>query len=758
MSNLPQSLLEDATRSLHALNALPLHSPATQYFKYSGVVHIPQNTSVMDTCRLMLSSPYVAILNDAQQTEHNTWLHTVSYTVLEATSHKVHVECVAQSEEKRATWCALKEPSTTIVPAHILIRMELEAGEILFLAPGMLWRVSEGLLKTYTLKMAHAKLKTAEECFAKLAALKERIALIDKRKWNPQGPNAKSIQAAEATPIEKFDKKLIDNFAKSLGTLETHIFEAERNTTLHTILSELEEVRVILDTKFAHVRQTTQTARRKRYDDFMATEYNLVGKAKAVHDLLADVKMLSESTPGSATRINVTREDASSLVVGASAPNIVVPEIDESALTPFVIDHADGPDGLKKVLVDHKENKAKFATMVASLKNEAVTALHQKWLDASAHVQQQQLEAQRDSGNASIDVTLYVAYADALKKIYDETKGSTTTTISQAVFVPPTATNKPRSNGTAKTIKCGNCEARRREFAGTGLCKECFRDDVLCHDIDTLDARAALLVRQVEREEDANGPLHKLNDEYDDVHERLIVAYETFDKPNSSAAAWEELKELMTRADAMLPIKKGQKMRVINSARPHAGGEEGGGDDDEEEFGSDDAAGVDSGVEHSDEDDDEESASSSPSRSAKKKKRSSSSTKDDDLAHEALETLHRLPVASVHESILDNYHNKRYVLVEEELKRLKQVDEVYTFTVQSFHKNEKGEVIEDEPEEWHTSFLKRADAVKLANATAVPDRIRTRVVNKRVEREEESDDVKIHEDSHDHKKSKKDDE
>jgi hypothetical protein len=385
-----------------------------------------------------------------------------------------------------------------------------------------------------------------------------------------------------------------------------------------------------------------------------------------------------------------------------------------------LIDHADGPDGYKAIIQMYQSDSTAISIMVQSLKNDQVTALYQKWSDERKRINVQVLEARRDP-SLSVDVTLYVAYGKALKEIYSITKKhnhstNSNTNTTQSIPPPP-----PQ----VKMIKCADCDKRARAFLESDLCKTCYTETTIEPILEKFDDRADYLARLAKREEEQDGPMNKLYEEYVDVHEELSRAFTSFKVPNSSAKAWEKLRDLMTKSDAMLPKTENDN-------------------DDEEEFNSKDGEGI---VLHSDEEEDEEEeeeeedededdeSSSSASRSKKRRKQSSSNEEADSLAHNTLLTLQRIPVLSIRESILDDYANERYILVREQLKRLDEVKEVYGFTVQSISKSAQGdEAPECEPEEWHTYYLKRNDAVHQANEISVPDKIKTKIEIKNVEK------------------------
>lgn len=682
-------------------------------------------------------------------------------------------KCVGHSEARRKDWLAISD--FTFLDKEDqegVLEFEFPPNQGIIISASMPWKLLEGRVKTYILSekpktdLSSTKkpspMKTFEDCAAKHAELKERVAKLDQRVWADQGPNAKTVKQYEETLNAESDKKDIKKYAKCLATLEERVASAEKDTTLPGLLASLEEVRDYLDDpeKLKGVPSRSLESRRKKFDELIKTEQNLVGKAKAIADLLIDVKALSEKagTP----KLSAPKK---------KEVEVVVPEIDEGTLTPHIIDHADGPDGFKAVVTSFRDDGASFTIMVQALKNPQLTALHQKWTEERQKVNAQCAKAMRDPSE-TVDVTLFLAYGNALRQVFKETKANTETKPTSSVSSYVTA--KP------KKINCSECHKTRNAFDDTNLCRECWTEIKLEPRIEGLDERAGYLNRQSTKEtserqkrnkairrknaeirasnaskkegeekekealEEGPGPLETLYDQYCTLNEKLVKAADAFRVPNSSAAAWEKLKVLLDKADAMLPKRDGDGTRNA------------GDDDNDEENYSDDADDI---VAYSDEEEEEEEEEEDEYSSEPKRKRKTHRSSDEDeesgdgsLAHQALKTLRLIPVHSVHKGIIDAYASvDRHPWLEEELKRLEDIKEVHGFTVQEVYPDEGDE---GEPEEWHTHFLTRAEAAKQANETRVPGKIKTKVFTKRIRPEEEKEE----EEKEKSKKNKKDEE
>lgn len=671
-------------------------------------------------------------------------------------------KCVGHSEARRKDWLAISDfEFLDKEDQEGVLEFEFPPNQGIIISASMPWKLLEGRVKTYILSekpktdfsVKKNTMKTFEDCAAKHTELKERVAKLDQRVWADQGPNAKTVKQYEETLNAESDKKDIKKYAKCLATLEERVASAEKDTTLPGLLASLEEIRDFLDDpeKLKGVPSRSLESRRKKFDELIKTEQNLVGKAKAIADLLADVKALSEKagTPKLSAPAKKKKDDEAKV-------EVIVPEIEEGTLTPHIIDHADGPDGFKAVVTSFRDDGASFTIMVQALKNPQLTALHQKWTEERQKVNAQCAKAMRDPSE-TVDVTLFLAYGNALRQVFKETKANTETKPSTSSSVSSSMTTKP------KKINCSECHKTRNAFDDTNFCRECWTEIKLEPRIEGLDERAGYLNRQSTKEtserqkrnksirrknsakeegeekekevlEEGPGPLETLYEQYCDLNEKLIKAAEAFRVPNSSAAAWEKLKVLLDKADAMLPKR-------------------GGDDDDEEENYSDDADDIVaySDEEEEEEEEDEEEDESEPKR--KRKSRSSADAEDEEsLAHQALKTLRLIPVHSVHKGIIDAYASvDRHPWLEEELKRLEDIKEVHGFTVQEVYPDEGDE---GEPEEWHTHFLTRAEAAKQANETRVPGKIKTKVFTKRIRPEEEKEE----EEKDKSKKNKKDEE
>jgi len=673
--------------------------------------------------------------------------------------------CVPHSYKTRSGWATVDLSRFDEYSFSSKLDLSIESGQSILMAHSIPWLLKEGRVKAYIIteakKMATTnttttntsttvpptKLSTFSECVVKHAELKERVARLDQRVWTDQGANAITVNRYETTLNGMSDKKEIANYAKSLYTLEKRVVEAENDVELPKVLAKLEEIRVILDDpeKTRHIKANSLKPARNHYEKWMATDLNLIGKAKVINDLLVKLKGLAENNASASVTPKVAKPAKTSPSTPSPSPasnlSFEVPQIDEDALTPHLIDHENGPDGYKAIIQSFQSDSTAIGIMVQSLKNDQVTALYQKWMDERKSLNIQVSEARRDP-TLSVNVTLYVAYGKALKEIYSITKKHNNSNTNTNPIMNTTSntnsiinTNSNITPAQVKFIKCEDCGKRAKAFEGGNLCKACWTDGTLAPILEKLDDRCDYLARLAKREKEENGPMNTLYDEYCEVHEELTKAYNTFEVPNSSAKAWEKLKELIAKSDSMLP-KKGDD-----------------GDEDEEDYDSNDADDI---VMHSDEEeeeeDEEDNSADVSSRATKKTKHSNESGS---LAHDTLLTLHRIPVLPVREAILDAYSKKQYAWVQEELKRLDEVEEVYGFTVQSISKNSKGdEVPQSEPEEWHTYYLKKNDAVKQANEIRIPDKIKTEVKPKKVEKRLREDEKKEKEE----KKHKKDEE
>lgn len=666
---------------------------------------------------------------------------TVFYTLTSCT-----IQCVPHSKREEMQNVDLDAFTDSRIPKF---KFDIDEGCGIYMSASMPWILKEGRVKAFVITLKNPKgfsKKMEEESKPPSAVskpttpksekgskpapkggqvlsypslsdlhneLKARIAKLDQRVWSDQGANAKTLQQYEASINEASDKGLLKKYANSLATLASRIEAAEKDTSLPGLLKSLKEVHDILsdESNLKHIKANTRARLQKDYEKLANMEQNLVGKAKAVGDLLNEVRGFVSSPPAGGGGNPIPKGD--------KAKALSIPQIEEDVLSPYVIDHADGPDGYRTVLSSLAKDGTNFATMVQALKNPELSALYEKWKEQRTQVSGQVQLANRDP-TQTVDVTLFVAYGEALRQVFEETKRLNN----------PVAAEGGSKNGAAgvtkqapKTIKCEECEGRKRPFEGSKLCKECWSGHNLKVIIEGLETRADYLSRKVTKEKkepvddeekdeenilDPRGPFEKLYDEYCDLNEELMEAYDAFEKPNSSTPAWEKLKGLIAKADALLPHKPGERVQ----------------DDDEED--AYEPGDVDDMMKYSDE------SSSSPEggrRTKKSKKHYSSEEEEDDeeeeeeesLSHKALLTLHRIPVQSVHEDLLDAYAEGRYTLVEERLKSLENVKEVYGFKVVELYE-EEGKPKRGEPEEFHTYFLKESDRNKVANTMRIKDK------------------------------------
>jgi hypothetical protein len=734
-----EKLLEDAKAAVEYYPSIEAQeeeeqvSPST-FFNKGSVVVFPVSTQdeIKEAGSNVLGKP-IELTFKQDVDPSDKWMRLGQNTIL-IIETDCTLLCVPHSYKTRSGWFTLDLSNADENTFPSKLDLSIEAGQSILMAHSIPWLLKEGRVKAYTItepkKMASsAKLSTFSDCVVKHAELKDRIAKLDQRVWANGGKNSDTVNKYETTLNGMSDKKDIANYGKSLATLEKRIFDAENDTELPKVLALLEEIRTILDDpeKTRHIKGTSLKPARAKYEKFKSTEQNLIGEIKAIEKFLVHLQQLADNVASttSTPKTNISSKPSAKKEAAVSEPPVEslvldVPQIDVDTLTPHLIDHADGPDGYKAIIQMYQSDSTAISIMVQSLKNDQVTALYQKWSDERKRINVQVLEARRDP-SLSVDVTLYVAYGKALKEIYSITKKhnhstNSNTNTTQSIPPPP-----PQ----VKMIKCADCDKRARAFLESDLCKTCYTETTIEPILEKFDDRADYLARLAKREEEQDGPMNKLYEEYVDVHEELSRAFTSFKVPNSSAKAWEKLRDLMTKSDAMLPKTENDN-------------------DDEEEFNSKDGEGI---VLHSDEEEDEEEeeeeedededdeSSSSASRSKKRRKQSSSNEEADSLAHNTLLTLQRIPVLSIRESILDDYANERYILVREQLKRLDEVKEVYGFTVQSISKSAQGdEAPECEPEEWHTYYLKRNDAVHQANEISVPDKIKTKIEIKNVEK------------------------
>lgn len=558
-----------------------------------------------------------------------------------------------------------------------------------------------------------SNMKTFKECADKHAELKARIAKLDQRVWNDKGTNTATVKKYEETLNEESSKDSIKKYANSLATLETRIVAAENDTSLPPLLKSLEESKALLDS-LSNIQgggaafKKSLASSQKLYDDLVKPQLNLIGRAKEIHGLLDKLKGHAHTT--SSSNSNTTSNNKSG--GGGGGGEIEVPQIDEGTLTPYTIDHADGPDGYMAVIQSIAKPGKDYATMTQALKNPQVTALYEKYVEQREVVGTQTQMARRDP-SLTVNVTLFAAYGEALQKVYDDTKANKASGNTNGRGGVGTTKAPP------KTIKCDECERRVKAFEGSNLCRECWSHKHLEPILEGLEERADYLSRKLKKEAKQGGdeeesPLQKVYNDYVDLNEELIIAHQAFSVPNSSIAAWDKLKALIDRADELLPKKPGASV-----------------EEEEDSFDPDEEA--DDFVEHS-------SESSSPKKSKSRKRRliddddedEEEEGEDDSLAHKTLLTLQLFPVQTVRENLLEAYAKGQYTWVEEELKRLEDIKEIYGFEVIELYK-EDGVTKRGEPEEWHTYFLKESEAAKLANAMRVKDKTDTKKLTKKIE-------------------------
>lgn len=768
---------ENALRLVHQISPdVPFYK---EYFEQNSFMFLDPllNTNLDETSVMNACLPILDILHPGQshtftlqKPTHTPALNSWStmrgnndYYVLLSTSSPCSLSFIPHSQAFASQWLQFASLNNNLSIldnfSNITLNLEnLEAGRPILFSFSIAFCLKEGQFNFYRLTrnntkkaLIMSKPKTLDECNAKHAELQARLARVDPRALDLSANNMAKVKEHSSSLTANSDKKDINKYAGCLATLEDRIARAENDTKLPGILKTLEEISRVLKEDMENVAKKDRNQASKEYQKLAGMEHNLVGKEQQINDLLARCKGLADGTVAPSSVV------PSSAKEGAKEVVVVVPQIQEDALSPFICDQPTGPMGYQNIVASWKTQwKPLFATMTQALQNEQVTALYQKWLAEEGKVSQQVRIARNDT-TSTVDITLYAAYGEALKKIYEDTKHkpSTTTTTTNPTDVTLNGVNSSIKHGSGgKTIKCPDCDKSRKEFSGSGLCKDCFSAEHVEPFIESLEQRADLLSRQATREQDEEGPVHKLYEEYCVINEALVVAYENFTVPNATVAVYERLKEVMQRADAMLPKRSG----------------EGADDDDEEEY--DDRDDIDNMIAHSDEEEEEEQERiSSKKKDRKNNKRGALESLDDDeddgdddeepkdhgLAHEAMLEMARLPVDSFRAEILKAYlRPERHNWIREELKDAKTIKEVYGFSVQEQWKDEKGETHKGEPEEWHTFFIKESEAVHLMNETRIPDKIITKKIVKRVERDDEEH--KGEEEEEHKKKSKKNEE
>ena len=598
------------------------------------------------------------------------------------------IKCIPHTNRKE--WATIKDYNNLGD-----FTLNISTGDAVLMAYSVPWFLKEGRVKAFTVtkkqKTPVSKeitkktvvLSSFKECADKHAELKARIAKLDQRVWNDKGTNTATVKKYEETLKEGSSKDLIKKYANSLLTLEARIVAAENDTSLPPLLKSLEESKALLDSLSniqggggsASLKKSLASCQ-KKYDDLIKPQLNLVGRAKEIHELLEKLKLLAHSSSSSSSS-SKTNNNASG--GGGGEAVLEIPQVEVGLLTPYEISHAEGPDGYMAVVQSIVKPGKDFATMTQALKNPQVTALYEKYIEQRDLVGTQTQLARRDP-SLTVNVTLFAAYKDALQKVYEDTKA-----------MKANAKGGEGGGGgvkaPAKTIKCDSCERRVRAFEGSNLCRDCWSHDKLEPILEGLEERADYLSRKLNKEAAKQGgdeeveetPLQKVYNEYVDLAEELSIAHDAFRVPNSPLAAWDKLKALIAKADELLPKKPGT----------NAEGE----DDEEDLFDPDEEAEF---VDHSDE---------SSSKSTKSKKRSISEEDEDEdeeegdntLAHNTLLTLHRFPVQTVRENLLEAYYKGQYTWVEEELKRLEDIKEIYGFEVIELYK-EDGVTKRGEPE------------------------------------------------------------
>jgi hypothetical protein len=789
---LSKELVEDAnTTSVYIAENGPVNQN-NAYFEKTGII-VFENKSESDIlglcseafgCDVILTLKNDFCVSETQhkQNEHEwkRYNKDTVFVVPSDLSSKTTIQCIPHTLNQE--WGKIEDFSLFDNNDIVQFNLEPVPGSIVLFSSTTPWILKEGRVKIYTAtrkkKTPHTPMKKTttttttpapttpttsvpsvsspfEKLRAKHEEIKARIAKLDPRVWSNKGTNATTVQKYESTIHDDSDKKALKNYAKSLATLEDRVAAAEKDTTtLPALLKSLEEIQTILsDTaKMAPLKSATRTRLLNAYEKLSKTQENLVGKTKDIADLLTELQGIEASTTPK------TKNSSSSSSKKSVSLQIVVPQIDVDALTPYVIASADGPSGYQAVIRSYMADGSKFQTLVQASNLPELTSLYEKWVEKRKELSTlHQQNVRSDEPPQPLDVTLYVAYGEALRKIFEDTQQQNN----------PTTTSAPLGGGRVggggggvegggvtnskavlKNITCSKCESRRKPFNGTTMCRDCWKDDHLEPLIESIEQRADYLSRQVTKEKkqiseggameidgdnedgdddaalDPRGPKEKLYDEYCDINEEIIEATKKFEKPNASESTWEKLKTLLTKADALLPTIPGT---IVN-------------EEDDENY-EDDEDDMDDFLQRSSESSEasEESEPSDPSGSdsfssskKNKSKKRNRNEEDDSLAHRTLLMIHRLPVQSIREDLLKEYSKGHYVLVNERLKSLEDIKEIWGVKITEVREKD-GVKKKGIPVILHTYFLEENEAAKHAADFAVDGRSEAETFSKKIE-------------------------
>jgi hypothetical protein len=756
------------------------------YFEKTGIIVFENKSEsdILELCSEAFGCDVILTLkhDDSQhkQNEHEwkRYNKDTVFVVPSDSSSKTVIQCIPHTLKQE--WGKIDDFSLFDNNDIVQFNFEPVPGSIVLFSSTTPWILKEGRVKIYTAtrkkKTPHTPMKKTttttttipttpttstssvlgpfEKLRAKHEEIKARIAKLDPRVWSNKGANATTVQKYESTIHDDSDKKALKNYAKSLATLEDRVAAAEKDTTtLPALLKSLEEIQTILsDTaKMAPLKSATRTRLLNAYEKLSKTQENLVGKTKDIADLLTELQGIEASTTPKTKKNTNSNSNTSSSSKKTVSLQIVVPQIDVDALTPYVIASADGPSGYQAVIRSYMADGSKFQTLVQASNLPELTSLYEKWVEKRKELSTlHQQNVRSDEPPQPLDVTLYVAYGEALRKIFEDTQNQNnpqktttlTTTNGAGAGVVGGVTN---SKAVLKNITCSKCESRRKPFNGTTMCRDCWKDDHLEPLIESIEQRADYLSRQVTKEKkqiseggameidgdnedgdddaalDPRGPKEKLYDEYCDINEEIIEATKKFESPNASESTWEKLKALLTKADALLPTIPGT---IVN-------------EEDDENY-EDDEDDMDDFLQRSSESSEasessEESASSSSASSKKNKsKKRDRNEEDDSLAHRTLLMIHRLPVQSIREDLLKEYSKGHYVLVNERLKSLEDIKEIWGVKITEVREKD-GIKKKGIPVILHTYFLEENEAAKHAADFAVDGRSEAETFSKKIE-------------------------
>ena len=773
---LSKELVEDAnTTSVYIAENGPVNQN-NAYFEKTGII-VFENKSEGDIlglcseafgCDVILTLKNDLCVSDTQHKQNEyEWKRYNKDTVFVVLSETV-IQCIPHTLNQE--WGKIDDFSLFDNNDIVQFNLEPVPGSIVLFSSTTPWILKEGRVKIYTAtrkkKTPHTPMKKTtttttpapttpsltsasapsvsspfEKVRAKHEEIKARIAKLDPRVWSNKGTNATTVQKYESTIHDDSDKKALKNYAKSLATLEDRVTAAEKDTTtLPALLKSLEEIQTILSdtTKMAPLKSATRTRLLNAYEKLSKTQENLVGKTKDIADLLTELQGIEASTTPKtkkSTNTDTTKSSSFSSSKKSGSLQIVVPQIDVDALTPYVIASADGPSGYQAVIRSYMADGSKFQTLVQASNLPELTSLYEKWVEKRKELSTlHQQNVRSDEPPQPLDVTLYVAYGEALRKIFEDTQQQNNPTTS-APLGGGVGVGGNTTKTVLKNITCSKCESRRKPFNGTTMCRDCWKDDHLEPLIESIEQRADYLSRQVTKEQeaeamevdedgdqvlDSRGPKEKIYDEYCDISEKIYEAKEKFEKPNASESTWEKLKALLAKADALLPTIPGT---IVN-------------EEDDENYEEDED--VDDFMQHSSESSEasessEESVSSSSASSKKNKsKKRDRNEEDDSLAHRTLLMIHRLPVQSIREDLLKEYSKGHYVLVNERLKSLEDIKEIWGVKITEVREKD-GIKKKGIPVILHTYFLEENEAAKHAADFAVDGRSEAETFSKKIE-------------------------